>query len=104
MRNVGIAFLDRYPFSVITDNDEVLYRVRKLPSAGIEAGRAEKELVTKGVVRGMFIKFVQNSPELQNVPREEQIREFNLSRQEARQSPLDPGIFLDLLVPDVREI
>jgi hypothetical protein len=56
------------------------------------------ERVTKRRVREMFVSFVQNTPEMHNKPRDEQIRQFNLSRREANQPKIQAELLVDVLI------
>ncbi len=81
-----------------TDNDEVVIVTGIGVVRDITAPRTQKERVTKRQVREMFMRFLQSSPELHDKPRDEQIREFNLARQDARRPQVNPEILSDLLI------
>ncbi len=81
------------------NNDVVSVGDRPGRVGDITAPRTRREVVTKRQAREMFIRFVQNSPELRDLPREEQIRQFNLARRDAGRPPFDPEILVNLLVP-----
>jgi hypothetical protein len=86
------------PLEQFTDNDETAYEVRLGRVSDITAPRTQKERVTKRQVREMFAKFVLSDHELHDKPRSEQIREFNLARQDARRPLVSPEILVNLLV------
>lgn len=88
------------PLDEFTDNDEVAYEVPLGRVGDITAPRTQKERVTKRQVREMFMRFVQNSPELHGHPRDEQIREFNLARRAAVWAKVGPELVADLLIPN----
>ena len=86
------------PLDEFSDNDEPAYEVIVGGVQDITARPGSRQTVTKGDVRAMFGKFLRSSPELMQHPREEQIREFNLSRREAKSPKVDAEILEDLLV------
>lgn len=90
--------LDQFP-----DNDEIAYEVPigrgywAAKPGDITAPLTRFERVTKRQVREMFVRFVQNTPELHHMPRDEQIRQFNLSRRDAKQPKIKAELLLDVL-------
>ncbi len=92
------------PLDQFTDNDEIAYQVPigrvfwEHRSSDPTAPLTKFERVTKGRVREMFIKFVQNTPEVHDKPRDEQIREFNLARREGKQPKIESELLVDVLI------
>jgi hypothetical protein len=64
----------------------------------ITARPGSRQTVSKREVRQMFVKFLRSSPELMELPRDEQIRQFKLSRREVRSPKIEAEILEDLLV------
>ncbi len=81
------------------DNDEAAFEYMPGVYQDITTPVTVKRAVTKREVRQMFIKFIQTSPELKDLPREEQVRAFNLERQEAKLPKVDYEVLQDLLMP-----
>jgi len=90
----GTIPLEEYP-----DNDEAAYEVVTGGITDITAPISSRHAVSKREVREMFLKFMRSSPELMQLPREEQIRQFNLFRREVSCPRIEPEILMDLLVP-----
>jgi hypothetical protein len=88
------------PLNEFPDNTEPAFEVPEHGVHDITAPVPGGRAVSKREVRQMFIKFMQTSPELMKVPREQQIREFNSCRSGARCPKVDPIILADLLVPE----
>jgi hypothetical protein len=88
------------PLNEFADNDEGAYAVTVGGSyRDITAGTSRRQAVSKREVREMFTKFLRASPELLEFSRDEQIRQFNLERQEIKRPKIDEEILRDLLVP-----
>jgi len=87
------------PLDDFADNDEAAYAVVVGGNWDITARASTRQTVSKREVREMFIKSLRSSPELMQLPREEQIREFNLSRREAKSPKVDAETLEELLVP-----
>jgi hypothetical protein len=90
---------ERTPLDQYQDNDEAAFSVLQDGTRDITARVTRRETVTKRQVREMFIKFVQNSPDLRSVLRVEQIVQFNLERRELDLPKVDADVLQDLLVP-----
>ena len=90
----GTVPLEEYP-----DNDEAAYEVVVGGITDITAPISRRRTVSKREVREMFLKFMRSSPELTQLPREEQIRQFNLFRREVSCPRIETDILADLLVP-----
>ncbi len=91
----GTIALDKFQ-----DNADPAVEVRDRGNHDMTAPIRGRQAVSKRVVREMFVKFMQSSPELRTLPREQQIAEFNRCRREAHVSGVDPDILEDLLVPE----
>ena len=92
------------PIDEFTDNDEIAYQVpigrvfwKNRPNDPT-APLTQYERVTKRRVREMFAGFVQATPEMHDKPREEQIRQFNLSRREANQPKIEADLLMEVLI------
>ena len=90
----GTTPLEEYP-----DNDEAAYEVVVGGITDITAPISRRRTVSKREVREMFLKFMRSAPELTQLPRDEQIRQFNLFRREASCPQIETEILADLLVP-----
>lgn len=92
------------PLDQFADNDEIAYEVPigrtywAHKPGDITAPLTQMERITKRQVREMFVRFVQGTPEVQALPRDEQIREFNLSRREANQPKVKTELLVDVLI------
>jgi hypothetical protein len=103
-KSLGEATNGRKQLDDFDDNDEVAYVFtehsgREKTHQDITIRTYGEVKVTRREVREMFIQFLQNSPELQALPRREQILQYNLERREVKKPKVEADILLDLHVP-----
>ena len=88
------------------DNDQIAYSIaigesfRGSRLGDVTRPNTKVVHVSYRQVREMFIKFVQEHPEVQGKPRDQQVREWNLVRAEDKQQKIDAVIVAELLIPD----